>query len=365
MSICRGSRLLIPLTQSSAAQLLVPLKERERTMREHQTFIPTLPWVDGGGSWDEIALVIERHILPRLDNVGMALFLPNPQPFPQNVTIPSIEGMLSKPWRNPYPLFAYVISGSSQMIFKGQWLNLPAGTGVFIPANTPYVAHAAAGSKITPCDVLSVSVFTFGALVHRCRLTPTAHFKSNHFAVLNPALWDLCCMWMDLLPPSSAHQLAGKGILLAFFSLLLQTNALPFQAQLDNFLPPHWQSLPVPLQRALKWLHHAFERPFHLTRLARYCGVSPAYLCRLFRLHLKTTPVGYLTKLRLSLAKQLLETTDLSLGDIAFLVGFRHLTYFIRQFRRHYGQSPAQVRAQIRGKKRPRRAITIGSRTPT
>lgn len=169
-------------------------------------------------------------------------------------------------------------------------------------------------------------------------------------------------MWMDLLPLSSAHQLAGKGVLLAFFSLLLQTSALPFQAQPNNLLASQLQDLPPPLQRALKWLHHAFERPFHLARLARYCGVSPAYLCRLFRHHLNTTPVGYLTHLRLNLAKRLLETTDLSLADIAFLVGYHHPTYFIRQFRRLYGQSPSQVRAQVREKKRPRRAIPISSR---
>ena len=170
---------------------------------------------------------------------------------------------------------------------------------------------------------------------------------------------------MDGFVSTFARSTIGReGILLAFFSMLLQTNALPFQAQLDNLFPPQWQNLPLPLQRALKCMHHAFERPFHLARLARYCGVSPAYLCRLFKSHLNTTPVGYLTKLRLSLAKQLVETTDLSLADIAFLVGYRHLTYFIRQFRRLYGQSPSQVRAQVRSKKRPRRAIPTSAVEP-
>lgn len=330
-------------------------------MKEHQAFIPTLPWVGEDSAWEGIAQVIARKILPLLDSVGVTLFLPALQQMPKDVSIPSIEGMLSKPWKNPYPLFAFVISGTSQMILNGRWLSLPAGTGVFIPANTPYVAHTTIDGRISPCDVLSVSVFTFGALVHRCRLTPTAHFKSGHFAILNPNLWDLCSMWMDLLPPSPIQRVTGKGILLAFFGILLQTNALPFQARLDNLLPPQWQTLPLPLQRALKWLHQAFERPFSLSRLAQYCGVTPAYLCRLFRSYLKTTPVGYLTKLRLGLAKQLLETTDLSLADIAFLVGYRHITYFIRQFRRFYGRSPSQVRLQAKGKRRPRRAIPMST----
>ena len=325
-------------------------------------FIPTHPWVGEGGDWKHIAHIIEHQVLPRLDTVGASLFLPTGQPKPSNATIPSVEGMLSTPWRNPYPLFAYVVAGNSQMLFREQWLSLPAGWGLFIPPNTPYVAHAALGDQILTCDVLSIAVFTFGALVHRCRLTPVRHYKSSHFAVLNPTLWDLCSMWMDSLPPSSTHQLTRKGLLLAFFSLLLQTNALPFQAQVDDLLPPNQQQLPLPLQRALKWLHHAFERPFHLSRLARYCGVSPAYLCRLFRAYLNTTPVGYLTRLRLYLAERLLQTTDLSVADIAFLVGYHHVTYFIRQFRRFYGHSPAQIRNQAQGRKRLRRTIPVVAR---
>jgi len=93
-------------------------------MKEQQSFIPTLPWISEESGWEGIAQVIERHILPRLDSVGAALFLPTPQPIPPNTTIPSIEGMLSKPWRNPYPLFAFVVSGNSQMILNGHWLNL-------------------------------------------------------------------------------------------------------------------------------------------------------------------------------------------------------------------------------------------------
>jgi transcriptional regulator GlxA family with amidase domain len=67
------------------------------------------------------------------------------------------------------------------------------------------------------------------------------------------------------------------------------------------------------------------------------------------------TPIGYLTRLRLHLARRLVETTELSLADIAFLVGYRQLTYFVRQFRRLFGQSPGRLRER----RRPRRAIPV------
>lgn len=319
-------------------------------------FIPTSPMVGEAGKWDTLCRVIERHLLPSLDAKGAALFLPVPQPLPPNAYIPFIDGMLSSPWQNPYPLFVYVAEGTCLMLLQGQWLQVPAGEGVFVPAHTPYVAHAALGDRLVPCDLLNFSVFAFGVLVHRCRLTPTEHLKSIHYAILNPVLWDLCCLWMSILATSAGKPALGaKGLLLAFFSLLTQGQALPFQARMDELLPPRWTTLPMPLQRAIKWLHHAFERPFHLPRLAQYCGVSPAYLCRLFRRHLNTTPVGYLTRLRLHLARRLVETTELSLADIAFLVGYRHLAYFVRQFRRQFGQSPGRLRER----KRPRRAIPV------
>jgi AraC-like DNA-binding protein len=326
------------------------------SVRERTGFIPTNPMVGEAGNWENFRRLIERQLLPSLDAYGAPLFLPTPQPLPPDARIPLIDGMLSSPWQNPYPLFVYVADGVCLMMLKGQWLQVPAGKGVFVPAHTPYVAHAALGDRLVPCDLLNFSVFSFGVLVHRCRLTPHEHLKSVHYAVLNPALWDLCCLWANILSASGGKPTLGaKGLLLAFFSLLTQGQALPFQAQMDDLLPPQWATLPLPLQRAIKWLHHAFERPFHLPRLAQYCGVSPAYLCRLFRRHLGMTPIGYLTHLRLHLARRLVETTELSLADIAFLVGYRQLTYFVRQFRRLFGQSPGRLRER----RRPRRAIPV------
>lgn len=326
--------------------------------RPFNGLIPTRPLVGEAGEWAGIASVIERQLLPRLDASGAKLFLPPHQPMPSEACPLPVDGMLPTPWQNPYPLFAYVAGGTSQMILVGRWVELPTGYGVFVPAQTPYVAHAGINGRVVPCDVVTFSVFSFGVLIHRCRLTPTEHQKSAHYAVLDPTLWDLCCLWNSLRTDPVRWQWASKGVLLTFFSLLVRSQALPFQAEVDDLLPTQWQQLPLPLQRAIKWLHYAFEHPFYLPHLARYCGVSPAYLCRLFRRHLGTTPIGYLTRLRLHLARRLVETTELSLADIAFLVGYRHLTYFIRQFRRYFGLSPGQLRER----KRPRRVIPVAPR---
>jgi len=47
---------------------------------------------------------------------------------------------------------------------------------------------------------------------------------------------------------------------------------------------------------------------------------------------------------RFKMAEYLLKTTNLSVADIAFAVGYENPSYFYRQFRRRYGKTPRSVR---------------------
>lgn len=56
------------------------------------------------------------------------------------------------------------------------------------------------------------------------------------------------------------------------------------------------------------------------------------------------TPVELLRKYRLSRGRQLLETTDLSISEIAYDVGFTAPSYFAKCFKDEFGISPGEVR---------------------
>ena len=51
-----------------------------------------------------------------------------------------------------------------------------------------------------------------------------------------------------------------------------------------------------------------------------------------------------LRKYRLSRGRQLLETTDLSISEIAYDVGFTAPSYFAKCFKDEFGISPGEVR---------------------
>jgi len=74
--------------------------------------------------------------------------------------------------------------------------------------------------------------------------------------------------------------------------------------------------------------------------------VSPYYLCRLFKAHLNTSPLGYLTHLRVEVARRLLERSNLTVTEVAHLVGYANPAYLTRLFYKFFGNPPAKLRTK-------------------
>ena len=56
-------------------------------------------------------------------------------------------------------------------------------------------------------------------------------------------------------------------------------------------------------------------------------------------------PTQYLRKLRMERALELLETSLLSIKEIAAKVGYNDSSHFMREFKKSYGSTPSQYRA--------------------
>jgi signal transduction histidine kinase/ligand-binding sensor domain-containing protein/DNA-binding response OmpR family regulator len=83
------------------------------------------------------------------------------------------------------------------------------------------------------------------------------------------------------------------------------------------------------------------EGDLNVLLLARELGVSERQIHRKFKGVFNTTPGEYIRTFRLAKAAKLLrENRDLSISEIAYTVGFSHLSSFTKAFRKHYGLSP-------------------------
>lgn len=77
---------------------------------------------------------------------------------------------------------------------------------------------------------------------------------------------------------------------------------------------------------------------------ATECGVSPAYLSRLFRRHGRLRPYQFLTRLRMNLAAERLLDSDAPVKQVAGELGYEDPFHFSRAFKATLGVSPSEFR---------------------
>jgi AraC family transcriptional regulator of adaptative response / DNA-3-methyladenine glycosylase II len=82
--------------------------------------------------------------------------------------------------------------------------------------------------------------------------------------------------------------------------------------------------------------------------LAERLGVSARHLRRLFMNHLGVTPDGLARSARAHFARRLLDESDLTVSEIAFVAGFGSLRQFNRVCREVFHASPSDLRAKRR-----------------
>ena len=88
-----------------------------------------------------------------------------------------------------------------------------------------------------------------------------------------------------------------------------------------------------------------YFRKLTLQELAAVAFVSPYHLLREFKKHTGFTPLGYTNLYRLTLAKQMLAASDLTIEQIALNTGFCSHSYFSKCFRDDTGMTPDAFRA--------------------
>ena len=80
--------------------------------------------------------------------------------------------------------------------------------------------------------------------------------------------------------------------------------------------------------------------PLDVAKLAAHVVLSPNHLNRLFRRDLRATPGQYRDRLRAEYARQRLLQPGARVKEVAFELGFTHLSHFSKWFKRHSGTTP-------------------------
>jgi len=93
-----------------------------------------------------------------------------------------------------------------------------------------------------------------------------------------------------------------------------------------------------------EFLMNNYREEVNLEEIAEIVHMAPASACRFFKSSTGLTIFGYLNKIKIDYACNLLLNTDLNVVDISYDCGFNNLSHFNKQFRKLIGKTPSQFR---------------------
>ncbi len=99
------------------------------------------------------------------------------------------------------------------------------------------------------------------------------------------------------------------------------------------------------IKPAIDYIHLKYmDEAISVEALAGMCHITPEYFRRIFKSFYGVSPISYINNLKITRAKELLESQMYSVTDAAHLSGFNEMSYFSREFKKTTGVSPLEYK---------------------
>lgn len=147
----------------------------------------------------------------------------------------------------------------------------------------------------------------------------------------------------ELMEPGKMRSLSNheeqRLLVLAFFKLIMERISTQDQ---DSF--GEISSI------IIEYIEENYHHDLGLEKISGEMGVSSKYISRVFKEKTGENLIGYVSKYRISKAKELLVETDLNVNEISERVGIYSRTTFIRLFKKYEATTPLLYRNASRRK---------------
>ena len=225
----------------------------------------------------------------------------------------------------PNHFIARMLSGSSIIrTVSGEELHLEAGDVFYLPIGLQYHSYWTVDESEDP----SVSWESYG-FIH----LPIC--KDVRYTMQKIIPSQTAIKWLDCLKENQAVSPSSVGYLYLFLSEVLPDLCIAEPTPKLNML-----------QTAMEYIKQ--NESFSVPKLARVCGISESGLDTLFRDYAHTTPIDFKHQLIAERAVVMLTTTDLSVEEIASILGLCSSAFLRRILKKQIGQTPLQIRKEAK-----------------
>lgn len=137
---------------------------------------------------------------------------------------------------------------------------------------------------------------------------------------------------------SASNEIYIQGLLMQFLALLVEDAGCT--------VSPQQNTSSVYINQAISYIHKNYQNPLTVQEIADYLSLNRSYLTELFLKTVQLSPQQFLTRYRITKSEELLQSSSLSIQNIACSCGYSNSFSFSKAFRKVNGLSPSEYRKQ-------------------
>ncbi len=237
-----------------------------------------------------------------------------------------------RPSGHVYHQVIYTASGEGVLKLDGEIHRISKGMGFVLPAFYPH-EYFARDDANWETHWVTFSGASVGDIMENLGLLKPVVFKVGDINTLEK-------LWEKMLKTIKCSNIySGYTNSSNIFAFLIELNRL-----ISCPASPKENHRMEQLKVIIDYIDRNYANDISLTDIAKTVGLSPQYICRIFKECMNMRPFEHLTKKRIYEAKNLLLDTKLSINDVSRSVGYNDCSYFCAVFKRHENVSPAEYR---------------------
>ncbi len=240
--------------------------------------------------------------------------------------------------------FISVLSGNMDYNVNGEILHLQAGQGIIVNARQLHYGFSSEHKEcVFYCVLLHPMLLCTSQQIDHDFVSPLLSDNSLPYILLDHQTEWQGAILSDIEAMYLCHEKKNAPLYIqnAFYHIwiLLTENAVKVRK-----MKKQDRNLSV-LKDMLSFIQKNYGGKVTLDDIAAAGNVSKSTCLVIFKKYLQDTPTNYLIGYRLKQAIKLLKADDLTVTEIAFEVGFGGVSYFAETFRKNYGYSPSEYKA--------------------
>ena len=239
----------------------------------------------------------------------------------------------SIPHAHHYAELFYIVGGDGQFRIEDRLYPVQANQMVIV---NPNVLHTEVSYESHPLEYIVLGI-------EGLELSVTGSQESRFRLVDCRGGSDILTCLRHILQETQSAQSGYEAICQAYMEILILRLMRVTRFSVASGSPPASNQCAA----VRHYIDTHYKEPLSLDTLAQQAHLNKFYLAHAFREEYGMSPIHYMITRRVEESRYLLRETDMSMSQIARILGFSSASYFSQSFRKAEGISPMEYRKQM------------------